>query len=287
MRIILFFFLFFPLLAFGQVEILEVNGKTITFRAVDYVIPFKKRVLILSKKKTKKGKPRKLALARVVSLEGKIYTARIIKKYRKKEKVVEGLKVRISKKYRLKTAGKSSDKKNKKGSKNGKSSALDFVLKTRPLVFVTGYFDAEAEFALKGSSKSFSLAFAYLGLEEGTNILEGFGGVGKYNKYFADRAIDQGLYMSGSFGLFLLNASGFASNGSLINVDLYVPFLGGGVGYQFIFSKKFTLNLGIGAGYYLISNEVDVSAITGVDATLEVPLSGFTPTIDLAFGYSF
>jgi hypothetical protein len=284
--IFLFFFLFSGLVS--AVEVLDVKGKTFQFRTLDYEIPLKKKVIVYSSKKSKSGKRRKLAIGRIIKVEGKIYTAKVIKKYRKKEKLVEGLKIRISKRYRVKDRPSKDTAKKKEDSKDkGKSQHLNFLAKVRPLGVATGYYDAEGEFALKGSNKSFSLVVAYISLESNSKSVAGLGGIGKYNRYFSERAISSGFYLSGAFGMYIMTASGKASNGSIINVDLYVPYLGGTVGYQFIFNKKYSLSLGGGGGIYLVSSEVDTTAITGEDSTLEVPLSGFTPTIDLSFGMSF
>lgn len=293
MKLLLVLLFTFPFLA-NAVEVLEVKGKNITFQANEYEIPLKKRVLVYSKKKTKKGKLKRLAIARITSQKDKLYTAKIIKRY-SKEKIKTGYLVKISKKFKAKNNNenkKIADKNgNEKDAKKGKESkdSLNFLAKLRPLGVATGYFDVEAEFALKGSSKSFGLVFAYIGLESdsGTQTVEGFGVIGKYNRYFSPRAISKGFYMSGAFGLFVLTANGVASNRSILNVELYVPYLGGSLGYQFLFSEKFSLSVGGGAGYYLISSEIDTTSLTGTASTMEIPLSGFTPLVDFAIGYSF
>lgn len=274
-----------PMISHG-VEVLEVKGKTFTFRTLDYEIPLKKNVLVYSKTKSKKGKERKLAIGRIIKVEGKIYTAKVIKRYRKKERVTEGLQIRISKKYRVnKDQSKEKTAGNKK--KSGKGSYVNFLAKLRPLGVATGYFDAEAEFALKGSNKSFSLLVTYITLENDTDSVNGLGFIGKYNRYFSDRAISKGLYLSGAFGLYIMTASGFATNGALITVDLYVPFIGGTLGYQFLFKDKYSISLGGGGGMYVVSSEIDTTSITGTESTLSVPLSGFTPTLDISFGMAF
>lgn len=281
--IILFIFLLLPTFA-TAVEVLEVSGKTIKFRTLEYEIPIKKRVLVYSKKKSKKGRPLKLALARITGVEGKIYSAKVIKKYRKEE-IKEGYRIRISKKYRIKGNEKKKDGAKKKQDANVENHG--FLLKVRPLVVASGYADIEAEFALKGSSKSFGVVFAYIGLESNTQSVGGFGVLGKYTRYFSPKAISKGFFLSGSFGLYILTASGYASNRSKLNVDLYTPYFGGTLGYQIFFKKKWSFAIGGGAGYYLIASEIDTTALTGTSSTMEVPLSGFTPVIDLSFGYSF
>ena len=224
-----------PMTSLG-IEVLQVKGKTFTFETPNLQNSTKKRILVF--RKSPKERMKKIVLGQIIKVNGTRYTAKVVKRFYKKARVSKGLEIKVSKRYLVRKKNSKMEKVTEKKGKLKQNEQVNFLAKIRPLGFATGYFDAEAEFALKGSSKSFSLLTSYIGLESNTDTVKALGFLGKYNLYFSERAISQGFYFSGIFGLYIMTASGFATNGALINVDLYVPYIGGTFGYQILFNKS-------------------------------------------------
>lgn len=283
LRVLLIFL--FLISSAHSVEVLEVVGEVVKFRTTEHEIPTGSKVSIYSKK-NKKGKRKKLAIAKVIGKLGKIYSAKILKK-RKTTKITDGQYVRISKKYRIGSGGKTAKK--GKGNKKSKSAngAHSFLARLRPLGMVTGYYDVEAEFALKGSNRSFGLSLALLNFENSNKTVAGFGGIGKYKIYFSPRAISKGLYVSALFGFYRLSVEGESDIGDTLSVYVYGPYLGSVLGYQYFINDKWSVSVAAGGGLFVLPSEIETTNSTGQTSTIEIPLSGFAPNIDINIGYSF
>ena len=160
------------------------------------------------------------------------------------------------------------------------SSAQTNIIKTNPITFAFGNFNATYEKVLNSSSSlvfkgqySYNLflmdeIYQLLGIDD---VKSGGVGLG-YRYYFTHlkKEVPTGFYInpqaSFSFGSTL---DDYKSRESATSLGL-----GAEIGYQWVWSSGFTLDLGIGPMYSTISSN-------GVAA------SGFVPSATLSIGYAF
>ncbi len=148
------------------------------------------------------------------------------------------------------------------------------VVKTNPFALAIGSFNATYEKTLNSSS-SILISGNYMFKLFGQDVTAGGLGVG-YRYYFthAKKEIPSGFYVMPEAVL---------SFGSIKDEnDLKVGFssfgIGAELGYQWVWSSGFSLDLGIGPIYQFISGE-DTSRFSKTNAIV--------PTITVAIGYAF
>ena len=150
------------------------------------------------------------------------------------------------------------------------SSAQTNIIKTNPITFAFGNFNATYEKVINSSS---SLIFKGQYMYKLLGLDVNLGGVGFGYRYFFTHLkteVPTGFYVnpqaSFSFGSTL---DDYESRESATSLGL-----GAEIGYQWVWSSGFTLDLGIGPMYSTISSN-------GVAA------SGFVPSATLSIGYAF
>ena len=150
------------------------------------------------------------------------------------------------------------------------SSAQTNIIKTNPITFAFGNFNATYEKVINSSS---SLIFKGQYMYKLLGLDVNLGGVGfGYRYYFTHlkKEVPTGFYInpqaSFSFG------SAKVDNGT--KESMSTTALGAEIGYQWVWSSGFTLDLGIGPMQNFVS-------INGVSA------SGLLPSATLSIGYAF
>ena len=150
------------------------------------------------------------------------------------------------------------------------SGAQTNIIKTNPITFAFGNFNATYEKVINSSS---SLIFKGQYMYKLLGLDVNLGGLGLgYRYYFTHlkKEVPTGFYInpqaSFSFG------SAKVDNSS--KESLSILGLGAEIGYQFVWSSGFTLDLGIGPMYSIASSN-------GLSA------SGLLPSATLSIGYAF
>ncbi|MGB0453334.1 MAG: hypothetical protein ACPGJV_06435 [Bacteriovoracaceae bacterium] len=279
--IVTLFFVLFSGHLFAQ-EIVEINGKVISFEAESYEIPLKARVAIKNRKR------KTVAIARVISAQGDgVYSAKIVKK-KKRAKIRIGQRVHISKKFKIGVVSKSKSKRSDRKKKKTKSDKKNYSwgIRLHPTSMFTGANELELEFSRKGSPGSFAVGVGSISFEDSGKDISGLSIVTKYNHYFSGRSISKGLYASGIFSLSSLEYEGAANSGDILNVSVYGMLLGGTINYQ-LFLGRFVFSAGAGGGFNLLPGEVEGQNSSGQTVVLEIPNAGFTPILNINLGYMF
>lgn len=145
------------------------------------------------------------------------------------------------------------------------------VVKTNPLGLAFGNFNVTYEMVTnESSSLLFDVSYMYklFGINVNT-----FGVGAAYRYYFthASKEIPTGFYVNPQAGLSFGSTEG--------DVGFTTIQIGAELGYQWAWESGFTLDLGIGPNYTIISGDVDN---VGFNST-----SGILPSATLAVGYAF
>lgn len=154
---------------------------------------------------------------------------------------------------------------------NGVAQERTKVVKTNPLGLAFGNFNVAYEMVMnESSSLIFDVSYMYelFGIKVNT-----FGVGAAYRYYFthASKEVPTGFYVNPQVGLSFGSAEG--------DVGFTTIGIGAELGYQWAWESGFTLDLGIGPNYTMISGDVDD---VGFDNT-----SGILPSATLAIGYAF
>ena len=157
-----------------------------------------------------------------------------------------------------------------------------YNLKTNPGGILFGVLNVELDYKWsKGMTMgayvaSFSIEDSNANEQSGTQ----FGVIGNY--HLSGQVFTDGMVISGSLG-YLSSTFKFTDSASLneYEAELAGPYLGGLGAYHWYW-QNWNVSLGLGFHYFAIDGEVAADS-----ETVEVPISGIQPVLDLGLGYAF
>ena len=181
--------------------------------------------------------------------------------------------------------------------KKSKAPSYTGVIKANPLGLAVGYFNAEYEMPL-GVVNGLALNGTYYSYGNSVISLTGIGAGGMYRFYSKGKGKQLNSFYYGP----LLNVASFTwkydyydydTNFNLVTAQakssLFAIAPGFGLGRQWIFNGGFTIDLGGGVQYYIVSavqfKDANGNALTGV--TTLGGFHGIWPTLWFSLGYAF
>ncbi len=151
------------------------------------------------------------------------------------------------------------------------ASAQNNIIKTNPIGLAFGNFNVTYERVLNSSS-SFLVKGNYMYKLLGADVsLAGLGLGYRYYITHAKKEIPTGFYVNPQLAFAFGNIKD--SNGTSYSATNFG--IGAELGYQWVWSSGFTLDLGIGPMYNIVSSDSSDTA------------NGIAPAITLAIGYAF